>query len=297
MSTYQTRFLTPPQESEETYPYRRVWRSIIIEGLILFGIVGVIFITGRLINPEIQQIINIGLCLTPFGLWLIFSWWAEQSVSEPRQRLLPIAIITALAASAIGLPFVENFLQVNSWLPFTTAVNRIVGYSLTVGITQEIIKCLVIKFTAWPGFFRTRLDGIAYGAASAIGYATVQNLHLLNELGSLPSDTLVTRILSNYTFGMAASAAVGYGLAEVRFGQPNPFFLTAALALAAFINGFAIPIRSGLVNSVFTLGVATPRPILGLGFSIAVYAVPLLAFAFLIDSAERRAKDAVAEEE
>lgn len=301
MSVYQQGFLTPPQESEELYPYGRVWGNAIIEGIILLGIVAGIYalivLLGIDVPPVLQQYINIVLCLTPFGLWLIFSWRTEQAVPEPRKRLLPVALITALMANALGIPIIENLLRVDSWLPLTTAITRIIGYAFTVGLVQEVTKYFVIRFTVWPTFFRIRVDGPAYAIACAVGYTTAQNLHLISASSSIHIDALAIRVLANFTIQFSTSIIVGYGLAEVWLGKPNYLFLTGALAAASFLSGLVIPLRAGLVNSIFTLEVTAPRPLLNLGFSILVYASSLLIITFLISNAERKTQESVGDVE
>lgn len=297
MSVYEQDFLTPPQESEEIYPYGQVWQNASIEGAILLVVVvGIYALSGILVvqlPQNIQQYLNTLLCLTPLGLWLMFSWRTEQAALEPRQKILSVTIITALAANAIGIPLVENFLQVDTWLPRTTAINRIVGYALTVGIVQEMIKYFVVRYTVWPTHFRIRLDGTAYAISAAVGYTTVQNLHLLSASPSILPDALAIRVLANYSVQVSASIIVGYGLAEVWFGKPGYMMLTGVIAVGAFLSGLAIPVRTGLVSAAFFLGVSAPRPLLGLGFAIIVYVIALLVTAFLINSAERNAKEAI----
>jgi RsiW-degrading membrane proteinase PrsW (M82 family) len=297
MSVYEQDFLTPPQESEEIYPYGQVWQNASIEGAILLVVVvGIYALSGILVvqlPQNIQQYLNTLLCLTPLGLWLMFSWRTEQAALEPRQKILSVTIITALAANAIGIPLVENFLQVDTWLPRTTAINRIVGYALTVGIVQEMIKYFVVRYTVWPTHFRIRLDGTAYAISAAVGYTTVQNLHLLSASPSILPDALAIRVLANYSVQVSASIIVGYGLAEVWFGKPGYMMLTGVIAVGTFLSGLAIPVRTGLVSAAFFLGVSAPRPLLGLGFAIIVYVIALLVTGFLINSAERNAKEAI----
>ena len=143
-----------------------------------------------------------------------------------------------------------------------------------------------MRFTTWPELFRTRLDGVAYCAASALGYAFVLNLHFLLSEPSVTPDVMAMQVFNNVAINLAASLIVSYGLAEVRFDKPTPFLLTITVAFAALINGIAIPLRSGsdqcrfraepaasrpslldLIVGVFSLRSSTPKPILGFGFS------------------------------
>lgn len=270
----------------------------------MLGIAVALFVVFNVLSVQLsaslRMPVNVGLVLMPVGLWLALSWWPERFALQPRQRLLTVMIVSALAANAIGIPLINDFLQVGRWLPLSSAIARIIGYTFTVGIVQEMLKYLVVRYTVWPEQFRNRLDGVAYGAASAIGYATVLNLHFVLSNPASP-DVTANRIFSNLALHLVTSLVVGYGLAEVRFSQPSPFLVTLSIALAAFITGIAIPIRAGLVNASLSLDVNATNPLLntsatkplqGLVFSLALLIALSLALAFLFNSAEQREREA-----
>ncbi len=308
MTTFDPSLLLPPREEEEIYPYRRAWRSIAVESAILLSIMASLFLMFNILSIQLPESlrtpVNVGLVLTPVGLWLAFSWWPERFALQPRHHLLTVMIVSALAANAVGLPLINDFLQVDRWLPLSSAIVRIIGYTFTVGIVQEMLKYLVVRYTVWPEQFRIRLDGVAYGAASAIGYSTALNLHLILSNPSTP-DVAANRIFSNLALHLVTSAVVGYGLAEVRFSQPSPFLMTLSIALAAFVAGVAIPIRAGLVNANLSLDVNATNPLLntsaskplqGLAFSLALLITLSLALSLLFNSAEQREREAALRE-
>lgn len=299
MSRSNLTLLTPPQEKEEIHPYRRPWRSISIEVAIVLIVTGVLYVLANILGIRLPVSLNAPTSLVvaglPFGLWLVFSWRAERFVPQPRQRLLAVAVISGLVANAIGIPLINDFLQVDRWLPLESAINRIVGYTFTVGIVQEMLKYLVLRYTVWPDCFRTRLDAVAYSAAGAVGYATVLNLHLV-VTNAPPPDVAAVRVFDTLALHLATSLIVGYGLAEIRFGLPTPMFLTSTLALAAFVTGVAIPVRAGLVNPSFSLGTSETRALFGIGFAAALLTAFSLMIAFLYTSAERREREAAPEE-
>lgn len=299
MGAYDPRYLiTPPKEEEEVYPYRRVWPSLLIELAGLFTFVLAIFLITRLVAvPQILYLPSVlFVVLLPFVLWLRFSWQRERTVLEPRQSMLLISIVSALAASAIGIPFVNDVLQIDEWLPLSGAVNRIIGYTFTVGITQELIRYLVVRYTVWPDQFRTRLDGVAYGVAAAVGYATVLNLNFV--LSTNPGlDVTALRVFDETVRQVAGGMIVGYGLAEVRFNpRPFPLLLAATIAFAAFITGVAIPVTSGLAN--VTLSVSTPvtaaSPLRSFLFSALLVAGVSAIMIFLFNTAMRQDQEIAA---
>lgn len=317
------RMLTPPDEEVEVYPYRPVWRSLIIESALLAAVTFAAFIAFGVIRiqlpPTATLVVNGLLVALPVVLWLIFSVWRERFVPQPRARLVAVFLITALAANALAIPFIEDVLQPERWLPLGGAINRIIGYAFTVGIVQEVTKYTVVRFVTYPDYFRIRLDSAAYCIASAMGYAVMLNLRFMFSGGNITPDVMATMMFDNVAVNIAASLIVSYGLAEVHFGQPTPFLLTITVALAALVNGIAIPLRTGLTNAAFVLSTpsaeassilttilglfgfgaasAAPKPFLGFGFSAAI----LLAFgfiiAFLFNNAERQAREAERQED
>jgi RsiW-degrading membrane proteinase PrsW (M82 family) len=200
-----------------------------------------------------------------------------------------------LAANAIGMPLVNEYLKVDAWLPLSSAITRIIGFTCTVGIVQEMLKYLVVRYVAWPNAFRGRLDGVAYGAASAVGYMTVINLHFVFA-GSPPPDTVAIQVFSNLALHVVGSIFVGYGLGQLRFGRPAPLLMPMMLILASLVSGVAIPIRAGLVNAGLGLESSYAKPFLGLIFSAVLLTGLLLIQVFLFNSAERPSRDVAFEE-
>lgn len=310
------KLLTPPDEEAEIYPYRRAWRSIVVESVILFAVTAAVFFIFGLFRPQLPPLLNLlvnGLLVAlPVLLWLVFSVWRERAVPEPRQRLVTVFLVTALAANAFAIPFIEAVIQPERWLPLGGAINRIIGYAFTLGIVQETTKYAVVRFTTWPDHFRTRLDSVAYCAASAVGYSLVLNLrHLLGESGITP-DVMAIQMFGNVAVNLAASLIVSYGLAEVHFDKPTPFLMTITVALAALVNGLVIPLRAGLTNatfvltsersdapsivdtllSIFSLQGSAPKPFLGFAFSGVILLGFGITVAFLFNNAERQAREA-----
>lgn len=293
------RLLTPPDEKEEIYPYRRAWWSATLESAILFGVTAVIFGAVQFIGVALPEVVlvpfNVFLALLPALLWLIFSVWRERAALEPRRKLIAVALISALAANAIAVPFVDNILQPDRWLSLAGAVNRIVGYTFTVGIVQEIVKYIVVRYLVWDDDFRVRLDSLAYTLASAVGYATVLNLSFVLSNAVTP-DIAAVHVFDTIVVNFVGSMIVAYGLAEVRFDNPNPFLLTSMIALAALLNGAIIPLRAGLVNAGFSLEGAVPGLIFGLVMSAGALLGVGFVVSFLFNAAERRAREAAARE-
>jgi RsiW-degrading membrane proteinase PrsW (M82 family) len=295
--SFNPRLLTPPREEEEIYPYRRVWRSLVIEGAILAIATAGLFVVANFIGLRLPAalvpVVNILLALSPAVLWLIFSRLPENAAVEPRRYMNITFIIGILVASAIAMPLIHEFLQPERWLSLKPAVNRIIGYTVTVGIVQEALKYLVLRLIVPAEAYRVRVDGIAYSATVAIAFATVTMLHYVgSNLNALP-DVVMLRVLTVTALNLAASSIVSYGIVETRLGSASVFLMPFTLVVAAFLNGLAIPLRSGLVNAQLTLDGGATRPYFALAFAVVLLVVPLFVMSFLYRAADRREEDVV----
>jgi len=296
---YAARLVTPPQD-EEIHPYRRVWASIAIESGVLFALCTGVFVGFNLIGISVPTVLEQGLrivlVLLPFFLWVIFSLWREQRVPLPRVRLFAVMIITVLAANALGVPIVDLVFQPDRWLPLAPVPTRIVAYAITIGTLQEFIKYMVVRYTVWRDFFRTRLDSVAYTFASAVGYATVLNVQFVLTTPTASPDAVALYVFETMALGAAASIVVAYGMAELRFATPSPLFLPLTLIIASFLYGGLIPIRVNFVNASFSLAGGFPKPLIGLMLSFGVLIVISFVFSFLFERSERAAQEAEAAE-
>jgi RsiW-degrading membrane proteinase PrsW (M82 family) len=301
LAAYESRFITPPSEEEVIYPYRRVWFSIIIEHTILFVVVLLMFIVTRFVSIPTRFHFPLGLAvaLLPGLLWLFFSWRPERFAPQPRGKLLMVAVISGLTAKAIGLPVVNDIFQVERWLALQSAVNRIIGHTFTIGLVQAIITYIILRYLIWPDNLRTRFDSIAYGAASAVGYALVVNLDSVLAASPAP-DIAAMNVFNTLALHLAVALIIAYGLSEVRFNnRPYILLLCVNVAVAALVTGVVIPLRTGLANAgispLFTTSAVSP--IRAFLFSGVVLAAVSVVVTFLIDIAQRRDSEKIVEED
>ena len=295
MANFTPDLLTPPREEEEFNPYRSAWRSIYVEmGLLIgFSIIAYIVFVFLGINfpPSITRYINTFIAMLPALLWLYFSAWKERSVPEPRQKLILVFIMSGLIANAISIPFLNEYLNVSNWLSQENAVKRIIGYAFTVGIVQEVSKYLVIRHITWSNY-RNREDSIAYNVSAAIGYATVVCLQFAIT-SDISSGTVALRVLHIVVIHMVGSLIMSYGIAELKFSPNSLILLPLLLIIASVTTGIAIPVRTGLINAGFALGISYQNLLFDLIFSIIFLIMPIIAIAFLYNTSERRERESI----
>jgi RsiW-degrading membrane proteinase PrsW (M82 family) len=285
--------LAPQKEEREIYPYRRVWRTAIIEVAILLVLTVVAQLLQRFVPLQLadsqRRIFGGMFALLPFALWIGISYVAERRAPQPRQRLFIVAILGALVANAVGLPLVRDVLVVDEWLSTASGTSRILGYFLSVGIIQEFLKYAVVRYSVWPGCFRVRSDGIAYAMAAAIGYATMLNLDYALNISATPA-VYTLRIAEITLVQLAVSTIVGYFLSELKLTRNTAaFWLPGGLMLAALLESLAIVFRGGLIVGGVSPDSTANNAFQGLGAAVFLVVFLFSSVNFLVNNADERA--------
>jgi RsiW-degrading membrane proteinase PrsW (M82 family) len=185
-------------------------------------------------------------------------------------------------ASGAGQPIISLF-RADEWVQGSVWL-RLGALILIVGFTQEFFKYAAVRYTVFPtADFGGRLDGIIYGVAAGLGYATALNLtYVLSNQGVVPffgSLRMVDTALAQAGF----VAITCYFLAGARNGERPVWWVPVGLTTAAILNGlFAFLRREVMVQGL------TSRPMNALFLSIAFLAVALGILFFMIHRAERR---------
>ncbi len=285
--------LSPQEEKKEIRLYRRVWPTAITEIAALLMIVGGVLLVGRFLHPSLgttqRLLIGLGLALLPLALWGAISYRLEQNARRPRPRLLIVLMLSMLAANAVGVPLVNRFFAVDEWLPTTSGLTRIIGYTLTVGFVDEFLKFAVLRYSVWPTYFGSRIDGVAYSMAASIGYATVLSLNFV--LGEAADPSAVALRVAGITMSqLAIGTIMGFLLAELKLGKPAVFWLPMGLGLAALLHGLYTAIRASLIVGGVNTTATGSVPAASLGVGLFLIFALFSSVSFLISSADERAK-------
>lgn len=292
--TYKTQLLTPPREEEEIQPYHKAWRPIIIQSTVLVFLTVAGLITGILgisIPSSVNNVLIWLVAFAPLIVWFLAAYIPDRAANQPRTRLLSVFIISALAAQAITIPFIENVLQVETWISLISALERIVAYSFTVGITQASLFYVVLRTTVWKAHLRNRYDIVAYAQASATGYLFIETLHFAT-MGNISYATLSDLVLAHFAILMSSALIIAYGISISKFDDAFLIVPAIAIGFASFSTGLALPLYTGLTNTTFTiLAPSTTNPFLGVIFASAFINGIIVVMIFLMSNAERTAKE------
>lgn len=281
--------LSPEEEIQQIYPYRRVWRASLTElGLIVLVMSLILLLVNfDVLQNTSQPNLHLFLAILPIILFGWFSVRPERRVYQPRQHLIAVMVLTMVLANGVAVLLLDELFTPELWLPQTGFFGRIFGYMATAGILSAFIQYGVIRYTVWNNHMRIRLDGVAYGMATAIGYATVFNLRyvLLND----PLLTaVVIRIASTLFIHILIGVWIGYFVGEFAIGRPPIFWMPLGLGITSFLFGIFMAFRSIAVRSGFSTEATGDRPIGPYFLSIGLMMVSLGIVFFLIESADER---------
>lgn len=282
---------TEVQSAPNTVP---VWRRMVLQ-LIAFALLALaVVLVSELLRPEPTQdlglLLALGIVVVPPALWLGAAVAPEYRVMRPRRRLLGVAIISALVASAIGSPVLHDFFRIVDWLPHESAFGRIIGYTLTAGMLDAGLKLLILRAIVVPRDLRVRGDAIAYAMASAVGYSFFLNLELILSVQPSP-DIAAIYVLANYVIQFASAMFIAIGLSESFFSDALPPVLPMNILLAGLSTGIISSVYSGVMGGALTTQGSSDRPLFGIGFLI----IALIGFCgityFLYRVSERRERE------
>jgi len=285
--------LTPFDAPQNVYPFRQIWRTALIEIAVLTGVAVALILAARFTHitfgDTARRVIGFILALLPLILWLAISYRGERRAMRPRARLPLVLFLTALLANAVGIPLVDQIFTVDTWLPSAGAVSRILGYTLIFGFTTEFLKFAVVRFTVWESYISTRQDALAYSLAAAVGYATVMNINFVLNQISDPA-AVAARMAGTTLSQMAIGLLVGLALAELRLGNPAVIALPLSIGIAALLQGIFIESRSALVVGAFSERASGNAPAGGIIVGVVLVLLLFGLVAFLVRTADVRAK-------
>lgn len=282
-------------ERADTYSFLPVWRRLSAQIAIIVTTLLAIVLIGEFARPsfdaQLERLLSLALVPFPVILWLFVSVLPEYRVSRPRRRLIGVAVVSALTASAIGLPLVNDFFTVQQWLPLQSVFTRILGYTLTAGIVDAGLKFLVLRYLILPQGLRVRSDAVAYALASSIGYSAYLNLELIWRLE--PTwDIAAIYLLVNITVQLASGLFLALGIIEAYFSDAYPFVLPANLLVAAMTTGIIFALVGGFLSGPLSTAGNIDRPLFAFALLVGSLVATLGIVYFLYSNAERREREA-----
>ncbi len=227
------------------------------------------------------------LSLIPAVLWLAFFYAQDRLEPEPKAYVAGVFVLGALLAAAVGIPVVRDLFRVQDWLNRGLLIN-LLGSILIVGFVQEFLKYAAVRYSVYllPEFDE-RLDGILYGTAAGLGFATMLNIRYVVDSGGVNLAMGVLHITVTALAQASFAGITGYFLGRAKFEEEPVWWLPAGLGLAATLNGLFSVVLGGLTRSGSALAGQTINPWVGLPLAAGVAAVTLAVLVYLMRRANR----------
>jgi len=268
-----------------------VWRAGLghILGQVVFVLVVVALVA--LLKPTLTgwSLLAVGLVLAliPAFLWLVFFYQQDRLEPEPKGYILVVFALGALLAQAIGIPLLRDFFEVRRWLPINPWAN-VLGSILVVGFTQEFLKYAAVRYSIYPlAEFDERVDGVVYGTAAGLGYATMLNLHYVVTSGGVNLQAGVIRIAVTALAQASFAGLSGYFLGRAKFEDEPVWWLPGGVGLAAVLNGLFTFLRGELTTTRLSLTGGGFNPWPGLILAAIVAGATFSVLFYLIRRANR----------
>jgi RsiW-degrading membrane proteinase PrsW (M82 family) len=271
-----------------------VWRSGV--GHILGQIVFVLLVVAlvSLLKPALTgwALVAIGLVLAliPALIWLVFFYQQDRLEPEPKGHIASVFILGALLAQAVGIPLLDG-LDVGRWLPIAAKVSpllSLLGSILVVGFAHEFLKYAAVRYSIYPSAeFDERADGVVYGTAAGLGYATMLNINYVIVSGGVNLQAGVIRIVVTALAHASFAGLSGYFLGRAKFEDEPVWWLPSGVGLAALLNGLFIFVRGEITTTSLGLTGGGFNPWPGLILAAVVAGATFGALFYLIRRANR----------
>jgi RsiW-degrading membrane proteinase PrsW (M82 family) len=224
-----------------------IWHAgwVLVVALVAFVlvVVGIDTFAKPTLEGGLLILTGIVMALIPAVIWLVFFYLQDRLEPEPKRYVVGIFILGGLLASAIGIPLVDDLFRVREWL-YDSALVQLVGGILVIGFIQEFLKYAAVRYTLFDSReFDERMDGVIYGTAAGLGYATMLNIQYVLSNAGVDLSVGVIRIVITALAQASFAGIVGYFLAQDKFEGKPVWWMPCGLALAAVLNGVFVFVR------------------------------------------------------
>ncbi len=196
------------------------WASLAgLAGLV--GFVALVAFLASLTRPHLQGLglllTGVILSLVPALVWGALFYIQDVQEPEPKQVVVSVFLLGALLARAVGMPLVNELFRVPQWID-ASPLYHILGAVLVVGFTQQFLIYAAVRYSVYNSAeFDQRVDGVVYGTAAALGYATMLNVQYVVASGGLDLVSGIIRIAVTALALASFGGLVGYFLGRCKF--------------------------------------------------------------------------------
>ncbi len=262
------------------------WQADVASIVVLIGFVVLVYVLDGLLGPQLSgpalTAVGLILAIVPAVVWLGFFYRRDRLEPEPRTLVVGEFILGALVATAIGIPVIDQVFDVGGWL-FTSPLVHLAGSILVVGFVQSGLTYLTVRLSVYGSLeFDERTDGIIYGTAVGLGFATALNVVFVTDSGGVDLGTGAIRIVLTSLAYASFGGVIGYFLGRQKF-EPRPiWWMPAGVALAATLNGLFFFLRSTVGRGTIEGPLEAIAPWIGLALAAVLAAAVTAVLSRLI---------------
>jgi RsiW-degrading membrane proteinase PrsW (M82 family) len=245
-----------------------VWRTQAVAiGVLMVLVIAatlVSTIAGRDLAGVPLALVGLLVALVPAAVWLAVFYREDRVEPEPRRLVLGVFACGALLAAAVGIPLLEDVLQLGRWVGTNLAV-QLLANILAVGLVPAALVFAAVRFTVYgSGEFDETTDGVIYGTAAGLGYATVLNVGLIVDAGGANlSFASIHVVLTALTVG-GVGGLVGFFMSGQKLRSRPVWWSAAGVALGAILIGLYVTIRTVVSTGTTTIMGVLAGPWIGL---------------------------------
>lgn len=275
---------------------RSLWWASLVGIGILVAVVALLSFLFTQTRPHLEGtaliLVGIVLAFLPALLWLAFFYLQDVREPEPKWLVLAVFVLGALLARAVGFPLIEQVFGAPAWFSAGT-VYHLLGAIFVTGFINQFLIYAAVRYSVYTSAeFDERVDGILYGTAAALGYATMGNIEYVVRSGGVDLGVGIIRIAVSALAMASFGGLLGYFLGRCKFEDEPAWWMPSGLTLAAVLNGLFLFFWEEVTTTRVGLAGGGFNPWYGLIQGAVVAGVTFAVLYYLIQRLSRRAPQA-----
>ncbi|HEY3291568.1 MAG TPA: PrsW family glutamic-type intramembrane protease [Anaerolineae bacterium] len=226
-------------------------KNVVVSDIIAFAalviFVAIVVVVDRWLKPVLDGslllVIGVVLALIPALLWMYMFYQLDSAEPEPVTDVAKIFIVGLALASAIGIPLTDQLFRIHDWL-YRDVLTTALGSIFIIGGVEAFIVFATVRFFIYDEpEFDERADGVIYGTAAGLGYATALNLQfiLANYGVALGSGEIF--VAETALAHAAMGGLLGYFLGKAKMQHEPVWWLPIGFVVAMALNGLIYIVR------------------------------------------------------
>lgn len=265
-----------------------VWRTQGVAIAILLAVVVVASLIGMVAGNALDglPLVLVGLvvAIVPAAVWLTVFYREDRVEPEPRHLVTGVVVGGALVAAAVGIPVLRDVLQPGLWAGSNILV-QLAANILGVGLVPAALVYAVVRFTVYgSGEFDEATDGVIYGTAAGLGYATVSNVMLVVDAGGASLSFASIHVVLTALTLAGTGGLVGWFMSGQKLRAKPSWWSAAGVAAGAVVLGLYTSIRTIVSTGMGSVAGVLIGPWIGLLLAIILVG----AITFLLTRTIRR---------